>query len=110
MELTKENVVAYLQQDSTEEQKQSILKYIESLHKQIDDLQCEINDLEYEVDDLENEVSDLENEIEHRAFPEPSKVEQVVQEMLNNYYYQYHKDYTSIEQIMEKLDFTMRYK
>ena len=89
------------------EEAQALL--IEHLQEKIKSLEAEVYDLQEQVSDLEDERDELDSKVEDLEDKGLSPVEQLVMDMVHNYYYHYHKDYTSVEQIMEKLDFVLRY-
>lgn len=89
------------------EEAQTLL--IEHLQEKINSLEAEVNDLQGQVSDLEDERDELETKVEDLEDNGPSAIEELVMDMVHNYYYHTHKDYTSVEQIMEKLDFVLRY-
>lgn len=80
----------------------------------VEDLQQRVDALEYQIEDL-NEINDALTDkiaaLEHEndELRTGTTLEEVVDEMLNNYYFQYHKDYKTIDEVMEKLEQAMRY-
>lgn len=97
------------------DEQQKVEEYIEHLLEEIHDLNCETNNLEGEIEDLKNEIRDLEDSQRECAFCESNykgmnhPIAQVAQEIVDDNYYHFTKDYDTRDKIITRLERALRY-
>lgn len=107
--------IALILTELKQEEQQKLEDYIEKLLEEIHDLNCEVNNLENEIEDLNNEIGDLEDNQRECEFCEDNykginhPIAQVAQEIVDDNYYHFTKDYDTRDKIITRLERALRY-
>lgn len=80
---------------------------MECVERYVSELENEINSLERERDDLQERCNDLEIELEDTEYFNPCR--NFLNELVNDRYFTLRKTYTSLDKVLDKAEFVLKY-